>query len=60
MEHAVAGILLSYIFGSRASTTGALRVADCIFLPAANVFRFSETFCKGSFSNDRLFRILDL
>jgi hypothetical protein len=29
-------------------------------LPSDGLFRFSETFCKGSFSNERLFRILDL
>ena len=60
MEHVVAVILLSYVFGWRASTTGALRVVDCTFLPDTDVFRFLETFCKGSFTNDRLFRILDL
>lgn len=60
LEHATAAILLSFVFGWRASTTAALHVSDCTFLPDSQLFRFSEAFSKGSFSNERCFRILDL
>lgn len=58
LECASAAILLSYVFGWRASTTGALRVTDCTF--ATNMFRFSERFCKGAVTSLRYFRLLDL
>jgi hypothetical protein len=60
LEHATAAILLSYVFGWRASTVAALHVSDCTFQPDHDMFRFSEAFSKGSFSNERCFRILDL
>ena len=56
----MAAILLSFMFGWRASTTAALRVCDCTFYSVTGIFRFSESFSKGSFSNERFFRILDL
>jgi hypothetical protein len=60
LEQAVAAILISFVFGWRASTTSALCVQDCSFLPSVGLFRFSEAFSKGSFTNERYFRILDL
>ena len=60
LEHATAALLLAYVFGWRASTVAAVKVEDCSFLPSQRLFRFSETFCKGSCTNDRFFRILDL
>jgi hypothetical protein len=35
-------------------------VSDVCYLPEHGVFCFSEAFCKGSCTNERFFRILDL